>query len=389
MLAMRDAMVNGVRAMLAPGAKYDASVAASVDTLYRAMDRAEEIEERQAVSAERRAALVAFGKMIKSGGASRLDSAERRYFPTADEARIVNIAEGTPGAGGFMVPTLLLPKLVQKLAFYSAIIAAGATVIETPTGAPLNIPTVDETASGAGIVTESSAASASDVTTFSNVTLNSAKFSSGVIPVSFEMLQDSALNVAEMMLDLLSRRLARGLNAFLTGGTGANQPRGVLTGATLGTQLQVGSTAGVTFRGLRELYQSVDVAYRSLPSCGWMMSDSTLLVVQELADAVGRPLWLSDSLAPPAGSPRHGSLFGKPISINPAMPNLGAGATPILFGAFETYVVRVVSGAAFLRLDDSNYTRNGQAAFVAFGRYDGRGVSPNSAGLKYLQNALT
>jgi HK97 family phage major capsid protein len=60
--------------------------------------------------------------------------------------------------------------------------------------------------------------------------MNAYKFSSKIVAVPFELLQDSELDIEATVRELLAERLARVTNTYFTTGTGAPaQPRGIVT----------------------------------------------------------------------------------------------------------------------------------------------------------------
>ena len=63
----------------------------------------------------------------------------------------------------------------------------------------------------------------------------------------FELLQDSQIDVAAFVENRLVQRIGRITNQFFTTGTGTAQPRGVVTGATLGKTGTTGQTTSVIF----------------------------------------------------------------------------------------------------------------------------------------------
>ncbi|ACK51117.1 phage major capsid protein, HK97 family [Methylocella silvestris BL2] len=373
--------------MLAPGAQFTQKTADSADAIFAAIDRLDGDAEAKRAHDEIRAARSAFVKALRLGHKA-LSAQEARHLGDAQQARVLNIAEATPLAGGYLLPAPVAASLLRRVELYTPV-ASVARVITTDTGGPLSWPLVDEASMGAGIVAENSTLNAVDMPV-GTLGLNASKFSSGIIPVSLEVLQDSAVNIEDMLLDLLAARLARGMNSFFTSGTGVNQPQGALTGASLGVTLPAANTTSLTSDGLIALYSSVDAAYRQSLRCVWMMNDMTLLAVQKIAAAQGWPLWFPDPLLQPGGPPPQGRLFGRPVVINNDMPAMAASAKPILFGDFASFVARFVNGAAILRMNDSGYLSKGQTAFVAFARADSR-VANWSAGaaLRYLQNSAS
>ena len=107
-------------------------------------------------------------------------------------------AQSTSGtAGGYLIPTDLIRSLETALA-YTCPIRQFAKVIRTASGNPIDIPTVDDTSNTGELVAENVAYAAQDVT-FSKVTLNAYKFTSKLVLASLELLQDSAINVGEII----------------------------------------------------------------------------------------------------------------------------------------------------------------------------------------------
>lgn len=381
-IQLRDVLLHSVQQLLRHPSNFDAGGGDTIDEIFVGLDRLD--GQGHSPAADRRAARALFAKKLRAPGAA-FAGAEKSLLDGGD-ARILALAEGAPSAGGFLVPSLIYPELIERLKFYSSV-ATVARVIETATGAPFGVPTTDDTANPAALLAEATVAPVSDFT-FGLQTFSAYKFTSGIVPISFEIMQDSAIDVAGMILDLFGKRLGRGQNTFFTTGTGTAQPQGVVTGAALGFVLPTGNTTSLTYAGLMQLYASVDPAYRSGPNCAWMMNDNTLLAVKSLVDTTNlRPLWLPDVLPQPLGSLFHGSMLGKPIVVNNDMASMAAGAKPVIFGDFAQYAIRMVRGAAMMQLNDSAYAKQGQVAFVMFARADAQYL--NSAAVKFLKNSAT
>ncbi|MGQ0445946.1 MAG: phage major capsid protein [Beijerinckiaceae bacterium] len=382
-IQVNNLLLASGRASSRPGNHYDASTRDLVDNIYRGLDGGLGASSGgDSRAAARRAARAAFARKLKTPGA--MFGPEERRLLEGGNAQVLNLAEGTGSAGGFLVPALLFPQISDRLKFYGAV-ASVARVIETDTGAALNVATTDDTANPATLLAESALSPSVDLA-FGQVTLSSYKFTSGIAPASFEIARDSGIDLATIILDLFGKRLGRGQNTFFTTGTGTAQPQGVVTGATLGFQLPGGNTTSLTYAGLVQLYQSVDPAYRANPNCAWMMNDATLLSIKLMTDGV-RPLWLPDVIPQLPGSVFHGTLLGKPVVVNPSMANMAASAKCVLFGDFAQYAIRQVRGAAMMQLNDSAYAASGQTAFIMFTRADGRVLQPQA--IKYLQNSAT
>src|SRR5690606_8911689 len=100
-----------------------------------------------------------------------------------------------------------------------------ATILRTDSGASLPIPTMNDTSNKGAILAENSQTS-EQVLTFNQLVLESYKYTSKHILVSVELLQDSAINVAEFIGKALGTRIARITNDHFTTGSGNGQPNG-------------------------------------------------------------------------------------------------------------------------------------------------------------------
>lgn len=391
------ASITAAAAGLLDAATYSPQIRDAVDVLISSLDNIDDSAGARLKSAPARALVErlaaerrAFAKALRFGEAS-LDPNELALVSApapSNRHRVGNVALGTGSAGGFLVPTITMNELLIRQKYYSAVRSV-ARVIPTTGGGPLIWPTTDDVANLATLLSEATISPTSDFT-FGSVTLNAYKTTSGIIPVSLEILQDSAIDIEDMVINLFADRFGRGLNTLYTTGTGTAQPQGALTGASLGVTLPTGNTTTLTFAGLVALFNSVDVTYRMRPSCVFMMNDNTLQFLRGMVDTAGRPLWVPEALPPEPGMTSAGVLLGKRIIMNPDLPVMAASAKPVLFGDFSTYGVREVQQVLVLRLTDSAYTSKGQVGFLAFARSDGRILAPaGSNTIRFMQNSAT
>jgi HK97 family phage major capsid protein len=311
--------------------------------------------------------------------------ATRRSTITASELpeEVRAQAVGSGAGGGFLVPQGFSEELEKALKAFGGIREV-ARLFPTPTGNDIPWPTVDDTANVGELLAENIAAASQDVV-FGQVILKAYKYSSKLVLVSMELLQDSFFDVGTILRDLLAERIGRITNTHFTTGTGTGQPQGVVTGATLGKTGIVGQTTAIIYDDLVDLEHSVDPLYR--PGSSYMMADSSLKVIKKLKDTAGRPIWqpgLSASLQ--AGQESFNTINGYPYQINQDMAVMAANAKSILFGNFSKYVVRDVREFTLLRLQE-RYAEFGQVGFLAFTRCDGRYI--NTAAIKYYANSAT
>lgn len=275
-----------------------------------------------------------------------------------------------PTQGGYLVPAGWGGQLLEALAQFGGMRAV-ATVFATAGGNPLPWPTVDETASEGEIVPENQSAADSDVD-FGTTQIGSRKYSSKVVTVPFELLQDQGpgIDIEAFIRRALAMRIARITNRHFTVGSGVGEPEGIVTAAPVGKIGATGSTTLVTTDDLTDLEHSVDPAYRALPGVGWMFHDTTLRQLKKMKDEQGRPLWL-----PGFETKEPDTFLGYSYDINQHMPQMAASAKSIIFGDLSAYMIRDIMQVTLFRFDDSAYTKKGQIGFLAWSRHDGKLVT--------------
>ena len=290
----------------------------------------------------------------------------------------------TGSEGGFTVQTDVAKSIAEALKLYGGIRDV-ATVITTEAGNPMNWPTSDGTSETGEQVAENTAATSADIV-FGSVALNTYKYSSKVVAVPIELLQDSSINIEEFVRNRLVQRIGRITNTKFTLGTGTSEPRGVVTAAGSGKVGSTGQTLTVIFDDIVSLIHSVDPAYRKLGRCEFMMNDSSMKVVRLLKDTTGRPIYLPGYQGLAGDLPD--TLMGYKININQDIAVMAANAKSILFGDFSFYVIRDALQNTFLRFTDSAYAKNGQVGFLMFARCGGN-YTDVGGGVKYYQNSAT
>jgi HK97 family phage major capsid protein len=323
-----------------------------------------------------------FSRWMREGreGLSREERGvmQRSFTALPNEARA--LAVGTGSAGGFTVPEDFYNRLVEAMAAAGGMRRSRAEIIRTASGADLPIPSDNDTANAASIVAENAQVSEQDVT-FAQKVLGSYMYTSNIIRVSYQLLQDSAFDIEAWVARKFAMRFARGTNAHFTTGTGTGQPEGVVTGASEGKVGAGGQTTSIIYEDLVDLEHSVDPDYRENGEL--MFNDSTLKALKKLEDSQGRPLWL-----PGIAFRQPDTILGYPYIINQDMPVMAASAKSILFGDFSNYKIRDVLGMQMLRLEE-RYADYLQVGFLGFSRHDGALVDAGSAPIKYYQNAAT
>lgn len=305
----------------------------------------------------------------------------------ADEWRSIRntMSTGVPAEGGFTVQTDVATQILDALKSYQGL-RGEAEVIRTAMGNPMSFPTSNGTAELGELVAENGLATDADVS-FGTLPLNVYKFSSKVVTVPIELLQDSNVDIESFIRQRLVTRLGRITEQFFATGTGVNQPTGLITAATVGVTAATGGTTAVTYDQLIDLQHSVDPSYRDGQGVCWMFNDSTLRSIRKIKDNSGRPIFVPGyETNVPGGMPD--TLLGKEICINQNFASMAANAKAIAFGDMSYYKIRDCMDITLFRFTDSAYTKRGQVGFLAWMRSGGNLIDVGGA-VKLFQNSAT
>jgi HK97 family phage major capsid protein len=323
------------------------------------------------------AACALFARWVRGGD---------RAIQDADWPTLRNTMSTTTNTeGGYTVATDVATMVLDALKKFGGMRAV-ANVIRTAQGNPMNFPTSDGTSEEGEIVDQNASASDLDIA-FGVIALVVYKYSSKVVTVPVELIQDSSVDIVSFVVNRLATRLGRITNKHFTIGTGTNQPTGLVTASGAGKVGTTGQTATVLYDDLVDLQHSVDPAYRELGNCGFMMHDTSIKVIRKVKDTQGRPIFVPGyETGRPGGAPD--TLMGSPITTNQHTPTMAANAKSILFGDFSFYTVRDAMEIEVQRFTDSAYAKKGQVGFLAWLRAGGNLTDVGGA-VKYYQNSAT
>lgn len=312
-----------------------------------------------------------------------LPTAQRRAMGAAYRSGQSSTAETralsavTGSAGAELVPQSFMMALeVNQLAFGPMLVTSD--IIRTDTGADLPWPTADDTSNEGEILGENAAQNSADPT-FGAVILRAWKFSSKFVKVPFELLEDSAFQLAIELGRMIGERLGRAKNRKFTVGTGAGQPRGIVTASSAGNT--TASATAITATELMALIHKVDPAYRT-QGCGWMAHDAIWLAIRQLVDGQSRFIWV-----PGLTEGQTDKLLGYTTYTNQHMQaTIAASTKTMLFGQLNKYKVREVGQTRLRRLVE-RFADNDQEGFLGLNRADGNLIDAGTAPVKHLLQA--
>lgn len=274
-----------------------------------------------------------------------------------------DLTKGSATAGGNTVPTTFFGQVWEHMIENSAILQAGATIINTASGENLEIPVTTAHSSGA-LISEGSTLTESDPA-FAKRTLGAYKYGLS-IQVSSELVADTGFDLLGYLARQAGRAVGNALGTDLVTGNASSKPSGIVQTATTGvTGATTGASGTFTADELIDLYYSVISPYRASTSCAWIMRDATLARVRKLKDSQNQYLWQPGLQV---GAPDL--LLGKPVYTDPAVAAVATSAKSVIFGDVSAYHVRIAGGVRFERSDDFAF-QNDLVTFRAIVRGDG------------------
>lgn len=278
---------------------------------------------------------------------------------------------GATAAGGYTVPPGFRQKLVEVMKAFGGL-AAEVDSYDTDTGAPVEFPSLNDTANQGDIAAESGTADGADLT-FGSVPLGSYRYTSAgagsglPLRVSVELLQDSAFDIERLVTRVMGTRIARKQAAHWCTGTGVGQPLGIVGNVTADNTLDVSNT--IDYDDLLDTEEALDPAYEQ--NAKWLLNKAAWTQIRGIVDSAGRPIILPQAESGIGGRPEK-TLLGYPVVIDQGMPSptTATARFAVLGDLREAYVIRRVSNLVIVV---NPYTRanNGQVEYTGWERADG------------------
>lgn len=156
------------------------------------------------------------------------------------------------------------------------------------------------------------------------------------LPLSVDFVEDSASDVMGWCSTKFSETIALLKDNMIINGSGVMQPSGILINAAFVTaDVHTTAAAALTWQGIINLMYALPEQYDS-NSVVVMNKTNTGLALASLVDGDGRPFWSMGNSGLVDQAIRR-PLLGYPVLFNAFMPNVGAGAYPIIFGDMGGY----------------------------------------------------
>ncbi len=298
-------------------------------------------------------------------------SAEQRSFMRLETRDGQNV--GTNSAGGYLVPSKLADAISVSLASGRPMLDSSfVNLIKTTNGEGLNVPALANPNQKGRRVAEQAAANRTSHG-FDLKPLTPYKYTSDFIPVSAELMADSAYDIGSFLSEQCGQLVGGIVNEELTKGTGTAMPFGVIPAAGTPAVTTAGSLA-ITGDDLINLSNSVGIQYH--PRASFMFNQNTLGAIRKLKDSNGNYIWTQGL----GGLPNQ--VLGFNYSVNPEVADMAANSVSVAFGDFKKYTVRQVGSPSVRRADELGLG-NDEILFILYARYAGNLI--DSAAIKTLK----
>ncbi len=275
------------------------------------------------------------------------------YLRHGRESELKSLSGAVLADGGYAVPREIDTLIANQLKIYSPIRSIAQVVL---TGTSGYRKLVTSGGSASGWVSEVAARPETTTPKFNEIAPPFGELYANPA-ASQMMLDDAEFNLEEWLANEIAAEFARAEGAAFISGTGTNQPKGFLTGATaltgdatrtFGTLQHVvsgnasGFDTGPELK-LIDLVHALKSGHRQ--GAVWVMNSKTLSTVRKFKAADGTFLWqpgIHD------GTPAR--LLGYPVIEAEDMPDIAANALPIAFGNFKSgYLIAERKATTILR----------------------------------------
>jgi HK97 family phage major capsid protein len=305
--------------------------------------------------------VLAKGEALDTGGGGKVglgDVLAGILTGTRDPDIKAALGGGTDSAGGFSVPTEVLPQFIDRLRARTRFIEAGARTLMLE-GGRVKIMRI-ETDPTAGWRAENASVAEGDPT-FGGITFVPHSLAA-LVKVSRELLDDSA-NIAEALEAALVGALSVELDRAALFGTGAanNQPTGLFTVAGNTVSLGENGAAMTSYDPMLDALYELEADNVAAPTAA-ILHPRTARTVNKLKDTTGQPLMRPAALA---DLPMLGTTS---IPIDQTQ-GTSSDCSTVFLGDFTRAIMGIRQELVIQRLDQT-FAGNLQVGFLAYLRAD-------------------
>ena len=284
------------------------------------------------------------------------------FWKTASPDEIKAMQEDTDAEGGFFVPEQFLANTIHDTGVPGSQLRPLCNVIRVASKDGY-IPTM-ASATWAAIAEE--AAPTESTPTVGQVTFSIEK-SGGLIKVSRELLDDSAINLPNLLSQIFQESAGRFEDVGIISGNDTTQYAGVLSDGDVAFYTMAGSTS-VVVADLIGTFYALEAQHRA--NSTWVMKSAINSLINQIQVTGNGVTGVENITAAPSAF-----ILGRPVVDTDVVSGLGGNITSTekiaIFGDFKQYYIFDRVGFT-IRRNDSLYMGNDQVGFFATRRGDGQ-----------------
>lgn len=220
---------------------------------------------------------------------------------------------------------------------------------------------LEDTYGNAAVTPENTNFHESEVT-FQTVELRAYKISTSV-QATFELLQNSEIDLSNYLLDVIVRRLSRELNKLFITGTGTNQPQGL----DKATNTYEFKNEALTIKDFIMMQTTIHPTY--LENACWIVNRKTFQDMASLLDGTGRPYMIANVIQDKVVY----TLLGLKVVVDVNV----AEKTVIMANISEAYSINILTDISVKHLTEISYT-SGVEVYAGYCMADGKIVNQDA-----------
>lgn len=230
----------------------------------------------------------------------------------------------------------------------------------------------------AGVTAENTAFKNTDVE-FEHIELRAFKVTA-MCHATFEMLQNSEIDLTNYLLDVIVRRLSRELNKLFLKGTGTSQPKGLITE---GIEHEIQSE--LTVNDFITMQTKIHPDY--LNGAVWLVGRDTFTKMANLLDGNGRPYLIANFDT--VNNKIAYSFLGLKVVVDNNMDGLENEKIAVAMANIgEAYAINVLTDITIRHLTESGFTQ-GYETFAGYVMVDGKVINPDAIVLGKVKNSMS
>ena len=284
------------------------------------------------------------------------------FWKTASSDEIKAMQEDTDAEGGFFVPEQFLANTIHDTGVPGSQLRPICNVIRVASKDGY-IPTM-ASATWAAIAEE--AAPTESTPTVGQVTFSIEK-SGGLIKVSRELLDDSAINLPNLLSQIFQESAGRFEDVGIISGNNTTQYAGIMSDTDVAFYTMAGSTS-VVVADLIGTFYALEAQHRA--NSTWVMKSAINSLINQIQVTGNGVTGVENITAAPSAF-----ILGRPVVDTDVVSGLGGNITSTekiaIFGDFKQYYIFDRVGFT-IRRNDSLYMGNDQVGFFATRRGDGQ-----------------